>query len=493
MTEMRHERSHTKLVATLGPASWNREELRRMFLEGIDVCRLNFSHGSREEHAGCIDLVRDLNREMETSVAVLADLQGPKIRVGEVDDGGVELEEGRKFTLSADDIEGSAEKVHVNCSELPGDVSEGHRILMDDGKIELRVTGTDGKSRIETEVVHGGTLFSRKGVNLPDTELSLPGLTEKDRVDVAFALEKQVDWIALSFVRSAGHMRELRELVEESSGSARLVAKIEKPEALEEIDEIIEISDAVMVARGDLGVEVEFHQVPMIQKMIVEKCVDRATPVIIATQMMESMVEDFRPTRAEATDVANAVLDGADSLMLSAETSIGRHPHLVIRNMQRIVDWTEKRGGHFYRGAPPSRDSGSYFPDSICYTAVQMARQTGAKAIVTFTYSGYTAVRISSHRPMADIFAFTMNRQLLPMLSLVWGVRAFHMHSSGHIEEYVDRSLEFMLEHGLVERGDVVVHVGSMPLLEHGKTNMLKLTRVRGRGVTYGHLQNILT
>ncbi|MBD3276918.1 MAG: pyruvate kinase, partial [Candidatus Aegiribacteria sp.] len=296
-----------------------------------------------------------------------------------------------------------------------------------------------------------------------------------------FLLEKQVDWIALSFVRSAGHMRELRELVEESSGSARLVAKIEKPEALEEIDEIIEISDAVMVARGDLGVEVEFHQVPMIQKMIVEKCVEGATPVIIATQMMESMVKDFRPTRAEATDVANAVLDGADSLMLSAETSVGRHPHLVIRNMQRIVDWTEERGREFYRGGPPSRDSKSYFPDSICYSAVQMARQTGAKAIVTFTYSGYTAVRISSHRPRADIFAFTMNRQLLPMLSLVWGVRAFHMHSSGHIEEYVDRSLEFLLERRLVKKGDVVVHVGSMPLLEHGKTNMLKLSRVRGR------------
>jgi len=304
------------------------------------------------------------------------------------------------------------------------------------------------------------------------------GLTGKDTEDTLFALQHGVDWIALSFVRSGRDVEELRELVNSAGSTARIVAKIEKPQALDDLDRIIELSDAIMVARGDLGVEVEFHRVPVIQKMIVEKCIGRATPVIIATQMMESMIHSFRPTRAEAADVANAVLEGADCLMLSGETAIGHYPGLVVRNMQRIIDWTEEYGSHYYREVTESMKSGESLPDAICYSAVQMARRSGARAIITYTHSGYTAVRISSHRPDADIFAFTMNRDLLPMLSLVWGVRAFFSKSSGHIEDYINSTMDYLKDRGLIEPGDTVVHVGSIPLQEHGKTNMLKLTRI---------------
>jgi pyruvate kinase len=477
--QSRNERSRTKLIATLGPSTSDRDMLRRMFLDGIDVCRLNFSHGSREEHARAISMVREINSELGSSVAVLADLQGPKIRVGEVQGGSVTLNEGAELYLLTGDLEGNSEEVSVSYDALPVDVKPGDRILMDDGLIELSVMDSNGRDRVRTKIIHGGKLGSRKGVNLPSSSLSVPSLTEKDREDAVFAIEQGVDWIALSFVRSAGDIEDLRELVESSGGSAGLIAKIEKPQALEDIDRIIDTADAVMVARGDLGVEVEFHRVPMIQKMIVRKCLRAATPVIIATQMMESMIESYRPTRAEAADVANAVLDGADTLMLSGETAIGRYPDLVIRNMQRIIDWTEEHEGlHPLGPSPHTGDSGS-FPDSICYSAVQMARQAGARAIVTFTHSGYTAVRISSHRPEADIFAFTMNRQLLPMLSLVWGVQAFYLESSGQIEDYTDRSMGFLRERELASPGDTVVHVGSIPLQEHGKTNMLKLSRIQ--------------
>lgn len=474
---IRKARSHAKLIATLGPSTDDREVLRKMIIEGIDVCRLNFSHGTRDDHRRSIDMIRFLNREMGTNVAILADLQGPKIRVGEFSRGSVDLREGEKFTLCTEPCPGNEEQVHVSASHLAKDLKTGDTILIDDGNIELRVLGI-AEGRIITEVVHGGVLSSRKGVNIPSADLSVSGLTDKDIRDTGFALQQGVDWIALSFVRSGRDVEELRKLVNESGSAARIVAKIEKPQALDDLDRIIEISDALMVARGDLGVEVEFHRVPVIQKMIVEKCISRATPVIIATQMMESMIQSFRPTRAEAADVANAVLEGADCLMLSGETAVGRYPDLVVRNMQRIIDWTEEYGSHYYREIPDSLKSGESLPDAICYSAVQMARRSGARAIITYTHSGYTAVRISSHRPGADIFAFTMNRDLLPMLSLVWGVRAFYSKSSGHIEDYINSTMEQLKSRGLIAPGDTVVHVGSIPLQQHGKTNMLKLTRI---------------
>ncbi|OPL19799.1 MAG: hypothetical protein AVO35_02155 [Candidatus Aegiribacteria sp. MLS_C] len=471
-----HRQSRTRLIATLGPASSGERVLRSMFEEGLDACRINFSHGTREEHRSMVAMVRDLNRELGTSVALLGDLQGPKIRVGELDGGFLDLVEGQELLLAAGGVP-SKGRVTVDYPALSEEVVPGDRILLDDGRIQLEVTGTLPAEGVETRVEQGGRLLSRKGVNLPSTRLSLPSMTPKDEEDALFAMDLGLDWIALSFVRSASDMETLRNMVLERGSSARLIAKIEKPEAVNNIDSIIAVSDAVMVARGDLGVEMDFDRVPMLQKMIVRKCIAAATPVIIATQMMESMINSYRPTRAEAADVANAVLEGADSLMLSGETAVGRHPGLVVRNIQRIIDRTEEEGVMIaVRGG--SAEQGGSLPDSICFSAVEMAGETGARAIVTFTHSGHTAVRISSHRPEADIYAFTMNRELLPMLSLVWGVRGFYMESTGHIEDYVNRSTRFLAEAGLASSGDIIVHVGSMPLQEHGKTNMIRLTRL---------------
>jgi pyruvate kinase len=475
---MRHERSHTKVIATLGPASSSKEILKQMFDEGIDVCRLNFSHGSHEDHLKNIITIRELNEEMDARVAILADLQGPKLRIGEVENNGVFLKNGSEFRLVSENCMGTAEKAFMSYELLPQDVNPGEFILIDDGKIKLEVIETNRKDTVITRVIYGGILSSKKGVNLPNTKVSLPSLTKKDIEDAEFALKHNVDWIALSFVRNVTDIIDLKELIKHHKKSTRIIAKIEKPEAVAAIDQIIDMTDAIMVARGDLGVEVDFDRVPMIQKKIVEKCIIQSKPVIIATQMMESMITNFRPTRAEATDVANAVLDGADTLMLSGETSTGKFPVDVIRSMQKIIDWTETHGLKYFRNHPPDEFSRTFLPDSTCYNACKMASQTKANAIITFTHSGNTAIRISSYRPKSNIFAFTMNKSLLPTLSLVWGVRAFYTDEYQNIEEYINHSIEFLLEKNLIQHGDVVVHVGSIPLLERGKTNMLKLSYV---------------
>lgn len=475
---MRHDHSHTKIIATIGPSSSCKEILRQMFEEGIDVCRLNFSHGTHEEHLKNINNIRELNKEMDINVAIMADLQGPKLRIGEVRDNAVELINGNEFRLVSEKCVGDETRAYMSYENLPVDVEPGEMILIDDGKIKLEVIETNRKDTVVTRVLFGGILSSRKGVNLPDTKVSLPSLTEKDILDTKFALENNVDWIALSFVRSVTDLIDLKELIKRSKKSARIIAKIEKPEAVADIDQIIDFSDAVMVARGDLGVEVNFEQVPMIQKQIVEKCISRSKPVIIATQMMESMMTNFRPTRAEATDVANAVLDGADTLMLSGETSAGKFPVDVIRSMQKIIDWTETHGFKYFRNHPPVEFSRTFLPDSICYNACNMSLQTKSRAIITFTHSGYTAFRISSYRPKADIFAFTMNKSILPILSLIWGVRAFYTEEYKNIEEYINHSIEFLMAKKYISPGDVVVHVGSIPLMERGKTNLLKLSFV---------------
>lgn len=475
---MRHERSHTKIIATLGPATSDIDVLRKLFYEGIDVCRLNFSHGTHNDHLKSIRLIRELNEELNARVAILADLQGPKLRIGEIENNRVYLKEGEEFSLVSEECIGTKHRAYMSYELLPGDIKKGETILIDDGKIKLEVIHTNKTDRVITKIIHGGPLSSRKGVNLPSTNISLPCMTEKDKEDASFALKHKVDWIALSFVRSSTDIIELKDFMKDFRHKARIVAKIEKPEALKEIGQIIRISDAVMVARGDLGVEVDFDQVPLIQKMIVEKCIRDATPVIIATQMMESMINNFRPTRAEATDVANAVIDGADTLMLSGETSIGRYPDLVIKNMQKIIDWTEDHGLKYFRGSAPAEMSKTFLQDSMCFNAVQMAQQINARAIITFTHSGYTAFRISSHRPKADIFAFTSNKSLLPMLSLVWGVRAFHLESGKNIEDYINASIDFLKEKKHIQTGDVIVHIGSIPLQKKGKTNMLKLSYI---------------
>lgn len=474
---MRQERSQTKVIATIGPASSSKDVLERMFHEGVDVCRLNFSHGTHQDHLQVINNILELNQELNANVALLADLQGPKIRIGEVENNLVELKECEEVEIVTEKCLGTAKRLYLSYKEFPKDVTEGDSILIDDGKLKLEVIHTNRKDSVKARVIHGGFLSSKKGVNLPNTKISLPSLTEKDILDVNFALDNNVDWIALSFVRSADDLGQLKEIIRNKKKFARIIAKIEKPEALEDIDNIIDASNGIMVARGDLGVEVPYDQVPLIQKDIVKRCIEKAKPVIIATQMLESMISNFRPTRAEANDVANAVLDGADAVMLSAETSAGKFPVESIKAMQKIIDWTEK-GFVFNREALPLSASRTFLPDSICLNACRMASQTNAKAIVTFTYSGYTAFKISSHRPQSDIFVFTRNKTLLRKMSLVWGVRAFYYDEHDNMDDAIQHSIDTLKDFNNIKEGDVVVHVGSTPFEEKGQTNMIKLSYV---------------
>jgi pyruvate kinase len=474
---MRHFRSQTKVIATIGPASSSKEVLERMFHEGVDVCRLNFSHGTHEEHLKVINFILELNQELNANVAILADLQGPKIRIGDVENNKVELIECEEVLFVTEKCLGTSKKLSIGYKEFPMDVKKGDYILIDDGKLKFEVLETNHKDKVKTRVINGGILSSKKGVNLPYTIISLPSLTEKDIEDANFALDNNVDWIALSFVRSSDDLMHLKEIIRNKKKFARIIAKIEKPEALKDIDNIIDASNGVMVARGDLGVEVPFDQVPLIQKDIVKRCIEKAKPVIIATQMLESMITNFRPTRAEANDVGNAVLDGADALMLSAETSVGKYPVQSIAAMQKIIDWTEK-GFIFNREALPAIASRTFLPDSICLNACRMASQTNAKAIVTFTYSGYTAFKISSHRPQSNIYVFTRNKTLLRKMSLVWGVRAFNYDEHDTMDDAIKHSLDFLKSQSLITEGDVIVHVGSTPFEEKGQTNMIKLSYV---------------
>jgi len=474
---MRHERSHTKVIATIGPKTRNKDILREMFNEGLDVCRINCSHDLHSEHLKTIRYVRELNEEMNTNVAILADLQGPKLRVGDVKKGTV-LVEGEAFSFVTTPCEGDATRAYMSYEQLPADVSVGERILVDDGKLAFEVLETNGIDEVKCKVTAGGPLSSKKGVNLPNTKVTLPSLTEKDLKDAQFALDHQVDWIALSFVRRKKDIKDLRKIIAAHPHNARIIAKIEKPEALDEIEDIIDASDGVMVARGDLGVEVDFHKVPLIQKSIIKKCTEKSKPVIVATQMMESMINNPSPTRAEANDVANAVLDGADTVMLSGETSVGKYPVLTIRSMQMVIDSTETEEFMFYKKHKPNRKSPTFLADSICFNAVRLAEQVHAAAIITLTHSGYTAIQMSSHRPKAPIFSFTMNEEVINDLSLVWGVRPFYLAECLHINDYIDYTGEFLRHKKLLKKGDLVVHVGSIPISEMGKTNMMKLTSI---------------
>jgi len=477
-SSMENRTSQTKIIATIGPACSSKNVLKQMIIEGIDVCRLNFSHGTHNDHLEVIHTIQDLNRELNLNVAILADLQGPKLRIGEVENNAIELKDGESIAIVAEECLGTAEKVYLSYPEFSRDVAVGDFILVDDGKLKLEVTATNKKDSVRARVVHGGILSSRKGVNLPDTKISLPSLTDKDIEDADFALKHDVDWMALSFVRKVTDIIDLKDIIKKKKRNTKVIAKIEKPEALEEIDNIIDMTDGVMIARGDLGVEVAFDRVPLIQKTLLRKCINQGKPVIIATQMMESMITNFRPTRAEANDVANAVLDGADCLMLSGETSVGKFPVEVIRSMQQIISWTERNGFQFIREHAPKGLSKSFLPDSICYNACKMAEQSQAKAIITFTHSGYTAFRIASHRPDAYIFAFTSNRKILRILSLVWGVRAYYLDEYEEINSAIESSIHILLEKELIKEQDTIIHVGSIPLNKRGQTNMMKLSYV---------------
>ncbi len=472
------KKTKAKIIATMGPACQEKEVLKQLFLEGVDVCRLNFSHGKNEDHLKVIKTIRELNSELGTNVAILADLQGPKLRVGEVENNGVLLVDGSLLKLVTTNCMGTAEKVSITYKPLPQDVKVGELILVDDGKIKLEVVSSNQVDEVTTRVIAGGILSSKKGVNLPNTNISLPSLTEKDYENANFALDFDVDWIALSFVRCADDLTGLRKLIADRKRFTRIIAKIEKPEAISDIDAIIDATDAIMVARGDLGVEIPFDQVPVLQKTLINKCVIASKPVIVATQMMESMITNFRPTRAEANDVANAVMDGADAVMLSGETSVGKYPIEVIKCMQQIIQTTEANHFEWLHDNPPAPDSENFLSDTICFNACKMADLANAVGIVVFTSLGGSAFKVSSNRPKGRIFAFTPTSQILSQLNIVRGVNAHFLETKISLNDAVCESTAILKKQGQVQTGDVLVFVGGIPMRDYGRINMMKITVV---------------
>lgn len=467
----------TKIVATVGPASNTKEMLLELAKEGVDVFRLNFSHGSHDDHQKVIQFVREINAEHGFQIALLQDLQGPKIRVNEVEDG-TEIERGKEIVITTKQLKGNASIVSTSYENLPKDVKVGDMVLIDDGKIELKVKETRGAD-VVCEVVHGGVLKSRKGINLPFTKVTAPSLTEKDVIDLEFGLKNKVDWVALSFVRKPKDIEYLRSIIDSRKSTTRIVAKIEKPEALENIDAIIQATDALMVARGDLGVEILMEEVPMVQKMLVEKCNKYSKPVIVATQMMESMIENPRPTRAETNDVANAIIDGADAVMLSAETAAGKYPREVIRSMVRTINSVERQAKIFYKFKEVDPDSPIFVNDSVILAACQLAKSVGAKAIVSMTNSGYAAFRSSSHRPNCNIFVFTGNKSIINTMNLVWATRAYYYEKQESTDETIADVREILKRDGHVKPGDIFISLASMPIHEKSRTNMLKVNVVK--------------
>lgn len=464
----------TKILATIGPASNDEETLVELVMAGADIFRLNFSHGDHNGHAKVIEKIRRINKVNNLNIGILQDLQGPKIRVGDVENNGVLINPGDPITITNDPVIGSATLVSTVYQNLPNDVVPGDRILIDDGNLELVVISTDGKN-VNCTVIHGGILKSRKGINLPNTRVSAPSLTEKDLIDLEFGLANDVDWIALSFVRSAEDITDLRERINQAGKFCKIVAKIEKPEALENIDAIIQETDAIMVARGDLGVEVPMEVVPLWQKKMVEKCKIASKPVIIATQMMESMIVNPRPTRAETNDVATAVLDGADAVMLSAETASGKYPVASVKAMSSVIGYIEKNGDIYHNLYKIPEDTESFLSNNLLLMASRLSRNVKAAAIVGITYSGFTGFRLSSHRPSANIFVFTKNKKLITQLSLVWGVRAFYYDEQISTDATFQDIEKQLKSENHVKEGDIIINTASMPLNSQGKTNMLKI------------------
>ena len=470
---------NTKIVATVGPACSSYEGLLELAKVGVDVFRLNFSHGYHSEHLEVINHIVAINAEYNFHVGILADLQGPKIRIGEIEEKEVELVNDSEILFTTEKSPGTAEKVYINYENFPREVEAGERILLDDGKLVLEVIDSDQVKNVRLKVIHGGKLTSRKGVNLPDSKLSIPCLTPKDMADLEFILTQPVNWIALSFVRKADDIKELSKLIEAAAHPAKTIAKIEKPEAVRNIRKIIKQADGIMIARGDLGVEMAMERLPTLQKDIIRLSIARSKPVIVATQLMDSMIHNPSPTRAEITDVANAVLDGTDAVMLSAETSVGRHPALVVQAMNKIITEAEKHYSHNIQHAAPSPRSKTYWSDTVCYHAARMAQDVNAKAIIGMTTSGFTAFKISSYRPLSSkIFVFSDQTNMLNTLNMVWGVQTFYYDKFSSTDETIYDVVKILLDAGKVKKGDIVINTGSMPMHKRYRTNMLKLTLV---------------
>ncbi|TWF38875.1 pyruvate kinase [Chitinophaga polysaccharea] len=473
-----HSSHKTKIVATVGPACDTYDGLLALVKAGVNVFRLNFSHGSHEDKLRIIEYIRQINKTEPYTVAILADLQGPKLRVGEIENNALPLKKGDILTFVNEKLVGNMEKIYVSYPDLYKDLKQGQKILLDDGKIETIVKEITANGEIKAEVSLPGVLSSKKGFNLPDTKISLPALTEKDIIDLEFIIDQECDWVALSFVRSVKDLADLRKRLEARNSKIKIISKIEKPEAIQNLKEIIWESDGVMIARGDLGVELPVEQIPMIQKDIIRKCIHRAKPVIVATQMMESMMDRTRPNRSEITDVANAVLEGADAVMLSGETATGMFPELVIQTMNKIIQEVEKEAIIYNRNLIPHRHSPTFLSDALCYNACKIAEDLDADALIGMTQSGYTGFMLSSYRPRSPLYIFTKERSLVNQLSLSWGVRAFYYEEEESLDDIVFDQINILKERGFIKTGDVAVNTGSTPVKEHLPTNMLKITKV---------------
>ncbi len=472
-------RKKTKIVATLGPATSNKEVLRRMLQEGVNVFRINFSHANYDDVEERIKMIRELNQENGFNAAILADLQGPKLRVGTMKEEVVVNEGDEIVFATGKEFKGTAERVYMNYDSFPQDVKAGERILLDDGKLIFEVVHTNKKDEVKTKVIQGGPLKSKKGVNLPNTNISLPALTEKDVKDAIFACKMDVDWMALSFVRHADDLIELQKLIKENSEyKIPIVAKIEKPEGVANIDKIVAYCDGLMVARGDLGVEIPAQEVPLIQKKLVLTAKKARIPVIIATQMMETMITSLTPTRAEVNDVANSVMDGADAVMLSGETSVGQYPVQVIQKMSQILESVENSPLIKVPHEPPHVRTKRYITKAVCYHAAHMANEIKAKAICTLTNSGYTAFQISAWRPEAHILVFTSNRRILNQLSLLWGVKAFYYDKFVSTDETIEDISTMAKEFKFVETGDFTINLAAMPITAKGMVNTLRVSEI---------------
>ncbi len=469
----------TKIVATLGPATSKKDVLRDMILAGVNVFRINFSHADYSDVTERINIIRELNEELEVHTSILADLQGPKLRVG-VMAAEVVVAPGDEITfVTGEPFEGNAERVYMNYASFPKDVKAGENILLDDGKLMFEVLSTNKENEVKAKVIQGGPLKSKKGVNLPNTNISLPALTEKDVKDAIFAISKKVDWIALSFVRFSQDLIDLQNLIKEHTDEKiPIIAKIEKPEAVENIDKIVSYCDGLMVARGDLGVEVPAQEVPLIQKQLVLRAKKARIPVIIATQMMETMITSLTPTRAEVNDVANSVMDGADAVMLSGETSVGNYPVEVIEKMASILQTVEGSSLIKVPHEPPHIKTKRYITKSVCYHAALMSNEINAKAISTLTNSGYTAFQVSAWRPNAHILVFTSNKRILTQLNLLWGVRAFYYDKYVSTDDTVEDVNKMATEKGFLEKGDMVISLAAMPIKTKGMVNTLRVTEV---------------
>ncbi len=478
---IKHSSHRTKIVATVGPACDTYDKLLELVRAGVNIFRLNFSHGTHEDKDRIIKLIREINDKEPYNIAILADLQGPKLRVGEIENGSMLIEPGQILTFqSREKLVGNKDSIYVSYPNLHEDVEVGNKILIDDGKLEVVVTEITKQGDVKVKVTYGGILSPKKGVNLPDTKISLPALTEKDLADLEFIIGQDVDWVALSFVRKAEDIVDLKRRLSERKSKSKVIAKIEMPSALVDLRNIILESDGVMVARGDLGVELPVEKVPMAQREIIRKCLHRAKPVIVATQMMESMIDRVKPNRSEITDVANAVLEGADAVMLSGETATGNHPALVVETMRKIILEVEKTEYRYDREEDlvPQPHSPSFLSDAVCYNACKLANDTKAEALIGMTQSGYTAFMLSSYRPRCPLYIFTKEKALVNQLSLSWGVRAFFYDEEESLDSIVTDQIEILKERGFVHQGDVVVNTGSTPVHLHLPTNVLKITVV---------------